>query len=357
MKRALLGPAFAALAFAVGVSACSTMTSSEVSSTSDDALRALQPGEILGEINYGDTREVDLTTTPDYRAFYFYGDRGDQIQLTATAIDATDPIMWFLDADFNTIARNADTRPTDSSSIISGQYLPKTGRYFVVFRETYHAPQARFAISLRKLGVLPLECDPNGEGTWDSSCTDPPGYDPFDPASCEGEDLTADKAKEMFGGESGFRPSRAAVFYNTRQCVARPGAEPDCSPWVYAFIMDVKLTSIKAKKDAAGNPDGSYTFASDTARKSSIDFTVGPASLKSACLDGPFASGPLSAPTSIDWSPFPDGAPGVCATAALANRASKLTGTCGRFELPAITLGSGESTHYTELRPVLHAKF
>jgi hypothetical protein len=28
-----------------------------------------------------------------------------------------------------------------------------------------------------------------------------------------------------------------------------------------------------------------------------------------------------------------------------------------RFELPSITLGSGESTHYTELSPVLHAKF
>ena len=36
---------------------------------------------------------------------------------------------------------------------------------------------------------------------------------------------------------------------------------------------------------------------------------------------------------------------------------SKMTKDCARFEMPTITLGSGESTHYTELSPVLHAKF
>lgn len=346
----------------LGVAACTAAApADDVSVSSEDQLRALEPSEVLGELTYGETREVDLTPTPDYRAFYFYGERGDQIQLTATAIDATDPIMWFLDADFNTIGRSTDARPTDTSSIISGQYLQKTGKYYVVVRETYHAPQAKFAVSLRKLGELPPECDPNGEGTWDSTCTDPIGYDPFDPASCEGDDLTPAQAKKLFGGTNGLKPQRAAVYYNTRQCVAKPGAEPDCSPWVYAFIMDVRLTAIKAKTAPAGStpPPDTYTFSDVTAsspRKALVDFNVAPAALTSACLDGPFAAGPLSAQTSRDWTPFPDGTPGVCTTA-LAGKRSKLTSMCARFELPSITLGSGESTHYTELSPVLHAKF
>ena len=347
----------------LGIAACSTAPADDASSSTDDALRALAPEDVLGEINSGVTRVIERAPTPDSRAFYCYGDRGDQVQLTATAIDATDPIMWFLDADFNTIARNADTRPTDNSSIISGQYLPKTGKYYVVVRETNHAPQAKFAVSVRKLGTLPPECDTNGEGTWESTCADQRGYDPCDPASCTGDDLTPEAAKTLFGGTNGFKPARAAVYYNTRQCVAKPGAEPDCSPWVYAFIMDVRLTTIKAKSAPEGQtaPENTYTFSDTTvgtsARKATVDFAVGPAALQNACLDGPFASGPLSAEMSSDWTATGDGSPIVCASSALANKASKLTSTCARFELPSITLGSGESTHYTELSPVLHAKF
>lgn len=352
----------APLVVVLGLAACTTAPADETSSSSDNELRALQPDEVLGEINYGETREVDLTLSPTYRAFYFYGDRGDQVQLTATALDATDPIMWFLDADYNTIARNADARPTDNSSLISGQYLPKTGKYYVVVRETNKAPSAKFAVSVRKLGTLPDNCDPNGEGTFDSTCTDPLGYNPFDPASCQGDDLTAEAAKKLFGGTNGFRPARAAVYYNTRQCVAKPGAEPDCSPWVYAFIMDVKLTQIKAKAKADGTViENAYVFSDATVgsaqRKAVIDFNATPAALTNACLDGPFASGPLQAEMSSEWTPTADGSPIVCAQAALANKAAKLTSTCARFELPSITLGSGESTHYTELSPVLHAKF
>lgn len=348
---------FACLAVTtLGLAACATTSADEVASSSDE-LRALQPQEILGQLQYGDTREVDLTPTPDYRAFYFYGERGDQIQVTATAMDATDPILWLLDADFNTISRNADARPTDTSSLINGTYLPKTGKYYVAFRDTYRAPQAKFVVSVRKLGVLPAECDPNGEGTWDSSCTDPPGYDPFDASSCTGDDLTAEAAKKMFGVTNGFKPARASVYYNTRQCVAKDGAEPDCSPWVYAFVMDVKLATIKPKMNGEAAVENAFVFNSDTTRKSVVEFTGTPAALTSACLDGPFAAGPLSAELSADWTQFPDGTPGVCAKDALKGKASKLTATCARFELPSITLGSGESTHYTELSPVLHAKF
>jgi hypothetical protein len=201
------------------------------------------------------------------------------------------------------------------------------------------------------MGVLPAECDPDGEGIFDSACTAPLDYDPFAKASCDGADLAPDLAKRMFGGAVPFKPNNADVYYNTRQCVAKPGAAPDCSPWVYAFAMDVKFATIKPTP----NEDGNYTMATDATRKATVDFSAVPAALKQVCLDGPFMQGPLSTPTAAAWTPLPDGSPGLCTTA-FEGLASKLTVTCGRFELPAITLSSGDPSHYTELQPVLYAR-
>ena len=55
MKRVL------ATALLVGLAACAAAPSGEATSSTDDALRALEPSEVLGEINYGETREIDLT--------------------------------------------------------------------------------------------------------------------------------------------------------------------------------------------------------------------------------------------------------------------------------------------------------
>jgi hypothetical protein len=343
MKLALLA------ALTLGIAACAASAPDATSSTNDE-LRALMPEEILGEISYGETRTVDLTTTPKFRAFYFYGDKNDQIQITATALDATDPAVWFLDDQFNTIASNNDARPTDTSSLISGRYLPKTGKYFIAFRDIYNAPQAKFAVAVRKLGTLPAECDPDGEGIFDAACTQPLDYDPFDKASCGGSDLGADDAKRLFGGTSGLKPNNASVYYNTRQCVVKPGADPDCSPYVYAFAMDVKLATIKAGADGTNG----FVMASDSTRQSFVNFNVTPAALTQVCLDGPFFVGPLSMPTSAKWTA--SGA-GILCTNAFDGLAAHLSITCGRFELPSITIGSGDPSHYTELQPVIYARF
>lgn len=356
-----LGPI---LFLVIAAAACATAPADDVAASSDSALRELAENEILGEIAYGDTKEVDLTTTPKFRAFWFKGERGDQIQLTATALDATDPYLWFTDDQFNTIAQNNDARVTDTSALINGRYLPKTGKYFMVFRDIYNSPKAKFVVTVRKLGVLPPECDPDGEGTWDSNCTDPIGYDPFDPASCTGDALPPTAAKELFSVTDGFKPALARVYYRTRQCIDT-AAGKDCSPWVYAFAMDVKLATVMPKENAPGV----YTFATDSTRKTKIDFEFErPGAedegkkpdpfLTSACVDGPFAAGPLSATLGTDWSQFSDGSAGVCAAeVSIRSRSSKMTRTCARFELPTIILGSGEASHYTELNPVLHAKF
>ena len=328
---------------ALGAAACSATTTNDGAS-SNDALVALDDNEVLGEIQYGATQTVAVTPAPKYRAFWFNGTRGDEVQISVTALDATDPIVWLTDDQFNNIAENNDAKATDTSSLIAGQFLSKTGKYFVVFREVYGAPTAKFAVSVRKLGALPADCDPDDEGTWDSACSTPLDYNPFDPASCTGTDLTADQAKSMFGSPNGLRLGNAAVYYQTRQC----NGPSDCSPWVYAYAMDADLATVTAT--AAG-----YEFATASTRKTKVDVTIDPAAGAKACLDGPFAAGANQAIMSSTWSAFTDGSAGVCTTA-LAGLATKVTSSCARFELLTIQLGSGDASHYTEFNPVLYAQ-
>lgn len=325
--------AFAAL-LAGFVAACSS-TSAPSAADSTNALVALDDNEILGEIQYGATQTIDVTPAPKYRAFWFNGTRGDEIQITVTSLDATDPIVWLTDDQFNNIAENNDAKPTDTSALISGRFLSKTGKYFVVFREVYGAPAAKFAVSVRKLGVLPPECDPDDEGTWDAACTAPLDYDPFDPNSCPGADLTADQAKTMLGKPAGLKPTNAAVYFQTRQC----SAPDDCSPWVYAYAMDDAIATVSLATD------GSYVFAAAAPRKSNI-------TAAKACVDGPFVSNALQALQTAAWSAQPDTS--IC-TGTVA--APKVTSTCARLELPNIQLGAGDAAHYTEFHPVLYAQF
>lgn len=327
----------------LGIAACSASTASSAPD-STNALVALDDNEILGEIQYGATQTVDVTPTPKYRAFWFNGTRGDEVQITVTALDATDPVVWLTDDQFNNIASNNDAKPTDTSSLISGEFLPKTGKYFVVFREVYNAPVAKFAVSVRQLGVLPADCDPDDEGMWDSSCTDPLDYDPFDPNSCAGDDLTAAQMATTFKGTIGIKPNNGAVYFQTRQC-----SSPDsCSDWVYAYAMDAEIATIQAAAD------GSVTFANSA--KTSITTTIAPAAATKACVAGPFASNALQSLKTPAWSSFTDGTAGICTTA-LTGAASKVTATCARFQLPTIQLGAGDTDHYTEFNPVLYAQY
>jgi hypothetical protein len=344
--RALVPSLFALALVAV---ACSTGAAEEAASD-QASLRALTPAEILGEIRYGETKDVDYTPAPKYRAFWFFGERGDQIQAQVVTLDATDPILWLTDEDFDNLSVNNDVRVTDTNSLINGRFLPKTGKYWLVFREMYGAPRAKFAVSLRKLGALPPECDPDGEGIWDSECTDPLGFDPFDPASCTGEPLTRAQATTLFGDNGGLRLTNARVYYRTRQCMIDQQGGRDCSPWVRAFAMDVRLGTIAPtpapSADAPAPP--TWTITAEGTRKAKIELYVEPAATKQICLDGPFA-GAAGGP----WTAFADGTPGLCTTSAPVT----LTRSCARFEPPSIELPSGNPTYFTELGLVVLAKF
>lgn len=346
-----LSPLFSSLLLVSGVSvaACSSSTADEeVVESSEAALRAMNPNEILGQIEYADTKEVDLTTSPKYRAFWFNAERGDQIQAQVIARDATDTVLWLTDENFNVLSMSQDTRPTDTNSNINGRFLPKTGKYWLVFREMNFAPRAKFSVSLRKLGNLPLDCDPDGEGIWSPDCTDPPEFDPFDPAVCSGAGVTAQDAAAKFG--AGINLSVGKIFYRTRQCsVANDPQQPECSDWVRAFSMDIPLAKIAPTQ---GAPNTWTITGSSTSRpKVKIDFTAdatGPA-LKNFCVDGPFAN-----LRGQDWSMFTDGTPGVCGSQ---TASTVITGNCARIDTKSIQLNSGNPDYYTEFSALLWTRY
>jgi len=323
--------------------ACTSSSSDEVTESSDAELRAMEPGEILGEIQYADTKDIEVTSSPKYRAFWFNAERGDQVQAQVISRDATDPVLWLTDDNFNVLSVNNDTRPTDTNSNINGRFLPKTGKYWLVFREMNFAPRAKFSVSLRKLGNLPETCDPDGEGLWSPECTDPPEFDVFDPSSCGGTQVDNAAAAQRFGG-AGISLSTGKIFYRTRQCsVANDPATPECSPWVRAFAMDVATAKIAATQGAANT----WSITSTSTRaKVKIDFTADPApTLKTFCIDGPYAN-----LRGTDWAMFADGTPGVCGTAAVS---TTVTNNCTRIEAKPIQLNSGDPNYYTEFSAVL----
>ena len=67
-----------------------------------------------------------------------------QFQAQVVARDTTDPILWLADEQFNTISLSDNARPTDLNPLLNGRILPKTGKYYLIFREMNSAPSAKF---------------------------------------------------------------------------------------------------------------------------------------------------------------------------------------------------------------------
>jgi hypothetical protein len=336
---------FAAAAGAAGLMGlgCSSTPADDTAGESS-AIRPMHADELLGPIRFGETKEVDYTNTPKYRAFSFEAQANDQIQAIVVSNDATDPILWIADESFNTVTVAADVSVTDTTAAVQGRFLTKSGTYYLIFRETNSAPHASFTVSLRKLGELPQNCDPDGEGLVNPDCTTPPDVDPFSPASCEGAPLTAAAATAKFG--TGLRLGGAKIYYRTRQCSVKNGSAPDCSPWVRAFSMDASLGSITPAPAPATN---AWTVMPATSsRKVRIGFSLEPTAASQYCVDGPFTRLRGS-----DWRPLPDGSPGGCA----AQTKAVVTDICFRFETAPIQVGSGNPDYYTEFGSVALANY
>ncbi len=140
---------FAALAFG-----CSSTGKTDEVGTSADAIRALQPGEIVGKIANGETKNVAYTSTPRFRAFSFFANRGDEVDVWARSTTG-DAMLWLAAADNTNVAVNDDAAPgTVDAHIV--QKLTNAGQYFVVLRD-YNEQAAQFTVTFAKRG----ECDPD----------------------------------------------------------------------------------------------------------------------------------------------------------------------------------------------------
>lgn len=103
-------------------------------------LRALATDEVVGAIEVGQTRLVQHTGAPRYRALSFDGRQGDELDIWVRSTSA-DAVMWLTDSAFRTIAHNDDANGTaaeDDATTTDANLrykVPTTGRYYVVFRD------------------------------------------------------------------------------------------------------------------------------------------------------------------------------------------------------------------------------
>ncbi len=134
--------------------ACSSSESGEEVGTSQDAIRALQPGEVLGKIVSGETKTIDYTSTPRFRAVSFFANRGDEVDIWARSTTG-DAMLWLAASDYTNVALNDDADATTSDAHIKTK-LAKAGQYFIVLRDHFERA-AQFSLSLTKRA----ECDPD----------------------------------------------------------------------------------------------------------------------------------------------------------------------------------------------------
>lgn len=135
--------------------ACSDAASpSELTAVSEDALRALTAGEVVGPLTYGQTSPpVVHDAAPTYRAFTFEGTEGDDVQIDVRA-EGADARAWLLAPSFRTLARNDNASPDTRDARIAAR-LTQTGRHYIAFRETNYE-EATFTVTLvRRNGTAP----------------------------------------------------------------------------------------------------------------------------------------------------------------------------------------------------------
>ncbi len=134
---ALVGPTVA--------SGCAASTDPE-ETTTDDELRALAPGEVVGTIAYGQTLgPLRYTKRPLYRALRFVAERGDKIDISVRS-SGGDARAWLTSSTFATIASNDDAAPGRKDAHIEVT-ATRAGTHYIVWREKNGA-DASFEVSL-----------------------------------------------------------------------------------------------------------------------------------------------------------------------------------------------------------------
>lgn len=116
------------------------------SESTEDELRSFRAGELLGKIAYGETKTVDHSATPTYRAYAFDAAKNDEIEITVSAA-GHDAVVWLLGAANQSLAKVNAFRDTRAESVV--YKATKTGRLHIAFREADYE-RATFTVSLAK---------------------------------------------------------------------------------------------------------------------------------------------------------------------------------------------------------------
>ena len=176
--------------------------------TSSDALRALRTGEVIGSIQFGESKTIAYR---DYfRALTVDARAGDVLQLSVTAAStAGKPMLWINNTQSATTTNLAQNLNAAGARTATLRYtVPATGRYYLVMRDANLLSQ-NFSVTLAaRPGAA---CDPD-EQECDSGCNPDeqdcggaaPGLPPsssvpaWDPESCVGPDITQSQVGARF---------------------------------------------------------------------------------------------------------------------------------------------------------------
>jgi hypothetical protein len=187
--------------------------------TAEDALRALTTPELLGAIDFGQTKSTKYTyvsSKNQYRAYSVTANAGDTLDVTITSSDGGDARIWILSSTYATLA---------STSVTAAAHLVKTaskaGTYYVVFRDkTYRTADFDVTLAPRTAPTPPNPNPPPPATT---------GVDPFDDALSAGTPIAAADAKALFAaGATRATLGHFVLAQRTRTCNATTG----CAAWV-----------------------------------------------------------------------------------------------------------------------------
>lgn len=176
--------------------------------TGADALRALRAGEVVGSIQFGESKTISYG---DYfRALTVDARAGDVLQLSVTAANgAGKPMLWINNTSSATTTNLAQNLNAAGARTATLRYaVPAAGRYYLVMRDANLLSQ-NFSVTLAaRPGAA---CNPD-EQECDSACNpdeqecggvqpvlpQPANVPAWDPASCDGPSLTGAAARARF---------------------------------------------------------------------------------------------------------------------------------------------------------------
>jgi hypothetical protein len=237
--------------------ACGVDTTEDGFGESEDAIRALNPGERLGSLAFGEVKTFSYANTDGnkYRSFTFRARAGERV--VASVLAANDgstkgsafPLVWIARATGSNLAsttRDGWAGPADTNWAAGQDFrnidrhhasvfavIPSAGEYRIVIREGANQP-AKMAVAVQ------TGCDPDDEG-WNTSCAPPFVPDPSmkvgPVVDCAGE-LTPDWVSRqmakptrpvpgLFAGLLAAPLGQATATDWTRTCDVLK-----CAPWV-----------------------------------------------------------------------------------------------------------------------------